>query len=59
MEVNVSEADRVDAAVEAAVKSVDAGDRPRVATDWAAENYDVLHRREDIHERVQEAVADE
>jgi hypothetical protein len=59
MEANVSEADRVNAAVEAAIDSVDAGDRPRVAADWAAKNYDVLHRREDVHERVQEAVDDD
>ncbi|WP_162562392.1 hypothetical protein [Salinigranum rubrum] len=54
-----SEADRVDAAVEDALKSIEAGDLRLVAVNWAAENHDVEHRREDIHERVLEVTDDD
>ena len=53
-----TEAARVEAAIEAAVDAVEGGDRPLVAADWAAEQHDVEHRADDVHEAVLAEVDD-
>lgn len=53
-----SEAERIEAALDEAVDLVEEGDTPLVAADWAAERYELEHRREELEERVQEATDD-
>jgi UDP-N-acetylmuramyl tripeptide synthase len=53
-----SEAELVEEAVQEAIGLVEAGDTVLVAADCAADQRDLLHRREDIEARVQEAVDD-
>jgi hypothetical protein len=57
-ETSTSEADLVDDAVQEALDLVDQGDRAIVAVDYAADKRDLEHRREDIAERVKEAIQD-
>ena len=59
MAAALSEPERVDRAVAEAVDLVAEGDQPLVAADYVAEQHDLEHRVEDIHQRVLEEVTDE
>jgi len=58
MAPTLSEPERVDRAVEEAVDLVAEGDQVIVAVDYVAEKHDLVHRFEDIRQRVQEAIDD-
>ena len=54
----LSEHKRVDRAITEAVDLVAEGDQPIVAVDYVAEQHDLVHRFEDIRQRVFEEVDD-
>lgn len=49
------EPERVDRAVREAIQLVNAGDHPHVAADSVAEEYDIVHRYQDIRSQIREA----
>jgi len=53
-----SEPERFQQAVDDAVAAVEAGDGEHVASNWAAEKYDLEHRFDDLRASVQEAIDD-
>lgn len=60
MPTELSEPESVDRAVREALTLVDAGDRPLVAADYVAEEYEITHRFGDILQRVRDTLeADE
>lgn len=58
MAAALSEPELVDRAVAEALDLVTEGDQPIVAADYVAEQHDLDHRFEDIHQRVLEEVDD-
>lgn len=51
--MSAPEAERVERAIEEARELVADGDAPIVAADYVAEQHDLDHRFEEIHDRVQ------
>jgi TPP-dependent 2-oxoacid decarboxylase len=58
MAQRLSELERYENAVDAAVEAVEQGDHPAVAADWAVERFDIEHRLYELLHAVKKEVED-